>query len=358
MVEASDISPIVAAGGDPTFRLFFDPNPLPMLAFDDDTLSFVAVNDAAVEKYGWSREEFLGMTVEDLWVPEDLPIFRGYRDEKRDESSSGLNQAVSWRHRTRDGKIFSVDSSWHTMPFHGRNAVLLVMIDLTEQKRAEERSQEQASLLDLAADAIMVRGLDQRVLFWNQGAERLYGWTKAEAVGALIRELFPNEAERLAAAETEFLERGVWTGEIEQTNKEGRTVVVSSRWTLVRDDDGAPKSALVINTDITETKKLESQFLRAQRLEAIGTLASGIAHDLNNILSPILMSVGILRRSITEPDSERMLSIIESSAERGAGIVKQVLTLPGAWKASACCCSRSIFSGSWGKSWPRLSRGI
>jgi PAS domain S-box-containing protein len=172
----------------------------------------------------------------------------------------------------------------------------------------------------------MVRDLDQRVLFWNQGAERLYGWTKAEAVGALIRDLFPNEAERLTAAETEFLERGVWTGEIEQTNKEGRTVIVSSRWTLVRDDAGAPKSALIINTDITETKKLESQFLRAQRLEAIGTLASGIAHDLNNILSPILMSVGILRRSVTEPDSERMLAIIESSAERGAGIVKQVLT--------------------------------
>jgi hypothetical protein len=82
----------------------------------------------------------------------------------------------------------------------------------------------------------------------------------------------------------------------------------------------------VINTDLTETKNLETQFLRAQRLESIGTLASGIAHDLNNILSPILMSVAVLRRQFKEREQEKILSIIESSAERGAGIVKQVLT--------------------------------
>ena len=80
------------------------------------------------------------------------------------------------------------------------------------------------------------------------------------------------------------------------------------------------------DTDVTETKKLELQFLRAQRLEGIGTLASGIAHDLNNILSPILMSCGILRREFKDEDTVKMLNIIEGSAERGAGIVKQVLT--------------------------------
>ncbi|HEX8311042.1 MAG TPA: PAS domain S-box protein, partial [Chthoniobacteraceae bacterium] len=221
MIEASELSISGKLGAEPGFRAVFDPNPLPMLAFDDVTLSFVAVNDAAVEKYGWAREEFFEMTVEDLWVPEDVPLFRSYREERREDLSSGLNKAVPWRHRTRDGKVFSVDSSWHTIPFQGRTAVLLVMVDLTEQKRAEERSRQQASLLDLAADAIMVRDLDQRVLFWNQGAERLYGWSKAEAVGAFIRDLFPNEAERLAAAEAEFRERGVWIGEIEQKNKEG-----------------------------------------------------------------------------------------------------------------------------------------
>ena len=101
---------------------------------------------------------------------------------------------------------------------------------------------------------------------------------------------------------------------------------MNSRWTLVRDDDGEPKSVLVIDTDVTETKKLESQFLRAQRLESIGTLASGIAHDLNNILSPILMSAASCGANSKTTDTMKMLNIIEGSAERGAGIVKQVLT--------------------------------
>jgi signal transduction histidine kinase/CheY-like chemotaxis protein len=118
----------------------------------------------------------------------------------------------------------------------------------------------------------------------------------------------------------------VWSGQLTHKSKQGREVIVNSRWTLVRDDAGAPQSVLVIDTDVTETKKLESQFLRAQRLESIGTLASGIAHDLNNILSPILMAVSILRRELSNPGGEKMLSIIEGSAERGAGIVKQVLT--------------------------------
>jgi signal transduction histidine kinase/ActR/RegA family two-component response regulator len=102
--------------------------------------------------------------------------------------------------------------------------------------------------------------------------------------------------------------------------------MVRSRWTLVRDELDAPQSILIINTDITEQKKIEEQFLRAQRLESIGTLASGVAHDLNNILVPILMAAPLLRGDLPEAEREKLLAIVESSAERGASIVKQVLT--------------------------------
>jgi signal transduction histidine kinase/CheY-like chemotaxis protein len=132
--------------------------------------------------------------------------------------------------------------------------------------------------------------------------------------------------ESFLMGQVELLEKGVFSGQFTHRSKEGREIIINSRWTLVRDDQGQAHSVLVINTDLTETKKLEAQFLRAQRLESIGTLASGIAHDLNNILSPILMSTTLLRRDLKDPDAERMLNIIEASAERGAGIVKQVLT--------------------------------
>ena len=203
---------------------------------------------------------------------------------------------------------------------------MVTAVDRSNLKRAEERAREQASLLDLAADAIIVRGLDDRIVYWNCGAERLYGWTAEEAIGRPTAEVMQTAPDKAAAAEKVLLETGVWTGQVEQKNKSGASIVANSRWTLVRDEHKRPKSVLVINTDLTETKKLESQFLRAQRLEAIGTLASGIAHDLNNILAPILMSVGFLRKTNSDPEAESFLNIIETSAERGAGIVKQVLT--------------------------------
>jgi PAS domain S-box-containing protein len=300
-----------------SFQLLFHQHPLPMWVVDAESLAFVAVNDAAVKKYGYSREEFLAMAMDQIATPAEAAS---------EPNADGLAEGAStaWQHKRKDGTTLFVESTWHEIPFAGRDAVLVLTLDRTEQRRAEERNREQANLLNLASDAIIVRDLDNVVLFWNQGAERLYGWTTEEMVGTRSLDTFVKE--RAFEAEIELLKTGFWTGQLKHQSKEGTPIIVNSRWTLVRDDDGNPKSVLVIDTDVTETKKLESQFLRAQRLEGIGTLASGIAHDLNNILSPILMSCGILRKEFEDEDTIKMLSIIEGSAERGAGIVKQVLT--------------------------------
>jgi signal transduction histidine kinase len=101
---------------------------------------------------------------------------------------------------------------------------------------------------------------------------------------------------------------------------------VDSRWTLLKSEQGNPRSILVINTDISESKKLEAQFLRSQRMEGIGTLATGMAHDLNNILAPILMSAGTLRWDLSTEDRELAITRIEMSVKRGAEIIQQVLT--------------------------------
>ncbi len=309
-----------------SFQLLFALNPLPIYVFDNASLNILAVNDAAVAKYGWSREEFLEMTIEDIRPPEEVPSLRAYRRRVFSDSSSGLNQSLLWRHWKKDRTIIDMETSWIEVPWDGAVGVMVTCVDRSELKRAEERAREQASLLDLASDAIIVCDLEGRVLYWNRGAERLYGWSAGEVLGHSNLELLQLAPEKFAAAEKELLETGVWSGEVEHRNKAGANVVANSRWTLVRDEHKQPKSVLVINTDLTETKKLESQFLRAQRLEAIGTLASGIAHDLNNILAPILMSVGFLRKSNADSEMETFLNIIETSAERGAGIVKQVLT--------------------------------
>ncbi len=200
------------------------------------------------------------------------------------------------------------------------------MRDITAGKLAEERLREQATLLDKAQDAILVRDLDHRILYWNKSAERLYGWSTEEAVGQASDTLLYRDTAAFAAAHATTMERGEWTGELEQITKEGKRLTVEVHWSLVRDDKGQPKSVLAINTDVTERKRIEQQFLRAQRMESIGTLAGGIAHDLNNVLAPILMSIELLKLDETRADKLDILATVESSAQRGADMVRQVLS--------------------------------
>jgi len=208
-----------------------------------------------------------------------------------------------------------------------------IMLDVTHRKLAdlearagEARIREQARLLDLAHDAIMVRDREDRILYWNHGAEKLYGWTAAEVLGKEASTFLSKGDPAGTATRAEAVESGKWTGDCKHLCKDGSTVTVRSRWTLVRDELGEPKSNLIINTDMTEQKKIQEQFLRAQRLESIGTLASGVAHDLNNILAPILMGAAVLHRTNMSAPDEAILSTIETCAQRGADIVKQVLT--------------------------------
>lgn len=202
-------------------------------------------------------------------------------------------------------------------------------IDITERKQAEEKIIQQATLLDVTTDAILLRSLSGEILYCNKSAEKMYGWTAQEALGKPANELLYKEiSQELSEALQEITRSGVWEGELKKITKQGRDIIVASRWTLVRDEAGNPKSILSVDTDITEKKQLESQFLRAQRLESLGTLASGIAHDLNNMLTPILAIAQLLPLKLRDVDetSREMLTMLEANAKRGAQLVKQVLS--------------------------------
>lgn len=217
--------------------------------------------------------------------------------------------------------------SWDFFPIPAAGIVHAYVVDVTERKRAEEQIREQAALLDKAQDAIIVRDLEQHVLFWNHGASRMFGWTAEEALGRSAIELISkNSGPAFLDGLQAVLAKGEWSGELRHLNKAGAEVVVDSRWTLVRDSEGNPKSILTLSTDVTEKRQLEGQFLRAQRLESIGTLASGIAHDLNNVLAPIMMSVNLLQETLTDDKNVRLLETLRSSVQRGAEMVKQILS--------------------------------
>jgi diguanylate cyclase (GGDEF)-like protein/PAS domain S-box-containing protein len=145
-----------------------------------------------------------------------------------------------------------------------------------ERKDADARIREQASLLDKAQDAIVVRGIDDKILFWNKGAERLYGWTSAEVLGREITELVSNEPAASARATERVMRLREWSGELTQVRKDGSRFSVEGHWTLIEGDDGRPQSIFEINTDITERKVAEEKILQLAFYDALTRLPNRI----------------------------------------------------------------------------------
>jgi len=195
-----------------------------------------------------------------------------------------------------------------------------------DRQHADARIREQASLLDKAQDAIIVRSVDHRVLYWNKSAERIYGWPAHEAIGQRISDLFYPDDTAFRIATQQVIATGEWTGEITQRRKDGSLLTVEGHWTLLTDADGKPRSVLAINTDITHRLAVEAQLEQAQRLEAVGQLTGGVAHDFNNLLTVILGNAELLMEKLGDNDRLRLLAeMTRTAAQRGADLTHRLL---------------------------------
>ncbi len=285
---------------------------------------FAYLNAAAIALFGAASDAALmGQPVFDRIHPDHRAAVRQQVGEL---DSRGFVEPSEQTYLRVDGTVIPVEVTVARITYQGLEGAVVFARDIAERKKTEEKIREQTFLLETATDAIMVCDLDQKVLYWNKGAERMYEWPAPEVLGTEVGlQIYVDRAAMDEAFQT-LLREGSWSGEARHFTKARQEITVLSRWTLVRDDEGRPRSVFVINTDITERKKLEAQLYRAQRLESIGQLASGIAHDLNNILAPLVMVAPLLRAEIKNPDTLRLIDILEGNTKRGVDVVKQIMT--------------------------------
>lgn len=193
-----------------------------------------------------------------------------------------------------------------------------------ELEARAERLADQAALIDEAPDAIVVTDLDGSVTFWSRGAEGLYGWSAAQAVGHSLAELTGISAADGDEPRRRVLADGQWAGEVPAHDRAGTPMHVAARVALLDHPDGSPRAALHIHTDVTARRRLEQQVVRSERMQSLGTLASGIAHDLNNVLMPIMMGLDVVEDA--PPDvRDELVATMKLSAQRGRDLVAQIL---------------------------------
>ncbi len=312
------------------YRMVFEANPQPMWVFDVASLRFLEVNTAAIEHYGYSRDEFLAMSILDIRPADDAEkVVADIHNP-----NSGLRHAGVWRHRVRDGRIILADVTGQSVTFNGRTARFTQATDVTlrererqEMERQRDRLQRQAELIDLSNDAIVTATADRVITSWNVGAEKLYGWSKAEAVGKVLGSLLQTDPQVSTEFAATLREKLRWEGELVQRRRDGSTVTVDSRQVLQLDASGAPAGILEINRDITTHKQLEEQLRQSQKLDCIGQLAGGVAHDFNNLMTIVSGYAGMAMEDLPPVHPLRdSLQEIQEAATRATALTRQLLT--------------------------------
>ncbi|MBI3645304.1 MAG: PAS domain S-box protein [Acidobacteriales bacterium] len=309
------------------FRLLFEQAPVAYHEIDrEGTLR--RVNQAECILFGYEASELVGRPIWDFVAPEvqaqsreairkkisaQQPLASFTRDYRRRDGSQLVLEIHESLVRDREGTVVGIRSS---------------LVDTTARTRAEEELRYQARLLENVSDAIIATNRDSRITTWNLAAQRIYGWSPAEAVGQPAREFLGTE-ERPGAREDRrkvLMENGRWEGEVLQRRKDGAAVYVQASVTLIRDSLGNPIGAVAVNRDITERRRLEEQLRQSQKMDAVGQLAGGVAHDFNNLLTVMNGYSDLLLEELAGQEPLRQqVEQIAKAGERAVALIRQLL---------------------------------
>ncbi len=267
------------------YRLLFKANPCPMWLCDQKNLQFLAVNDAAVNHYGFSREEFLTMTVKDIRPQEDVANLLDHINITVAPNA----EAGIWRHRKKDGTVILVNVSWHKVEFRDREAYFVLANDVTEQKESEtaliESEQRYREIFDNANDLIYTHDLEGNFTSLNHTGEELTGYSKSEAMSMNFAQVVVPDQVELAR---QMLKRKLdnqdvaTVYELDILSKNNRRITLEMSTRLIY-RDGKPLGVQGIGRDITERKRAEAELMR--RNHELGAL-NQISHELSKLGEP------------------------------------------------------------------------
>lgn len=298
----------------------------------DEQQKIILFNRAAETIFGWKADEVLGRSVETL-IPS-----RFASQHHQSVEQFGRGQIPSRRmsvHRQvlalrSSGEEFPIEASISHTKIDEQRVYTVILRDVTELVHHRRQIEQQSQMLDHVSDAVSVIDAAGRITYWNQAAHELFGWSTSEVLGQDANTLLNRvETRLLSDVLRQTQDRHSWSGELNLTTREGKTITVEHRSTILKNSSGEIEGYLFIDIDITNRKKREQLANRSQRLESIGTLASGIAHDLNNVLTPILMGAKLLSSDRPAANRAGLLDTMVASAQRGAALIQQLLSFAG-----------------------------
>jgi PAS domain S-box-containing protein len=299
-----------------------------MWVYDTTTLAFLAVNDAAIAKYGHSRSEFLSMTIKDIRPEEDVPrLIENVKSQKM-----GLDEAGNWRHRKKDGTIIDVEITSHSLTYEGKNAKLVSAHDITKRKQAEEslRASEERyrRLFEENLTGNFISTPDGVLLSCNLAFARIFGFASVEeAMQCNVKALYPDDSQREALVTQLLTNKRIENYEQVLRRRDGTLIHVVENVIGTFHEHGELIEIKGYLFDDTKRKHLEEQMIQLQKMESIGRLAGGIAHDFNNILGIILGHSTMLDALVDNPAKlSRSIENINKAVQRGSGLVRQILT--------------------------------
>lgn len=286
----------------------------------------LSANSAFEKLTGWSQEYVINKNLNVFLCPENS---KNVLDEIVTIAFGKSDKLLECKFLTSKKTAIDIELKMVSNVIANKiNSIICVGRDITERKRGELKILEQASLIELIHDAVVVIDNKKKITYLNKSAQKLFDESESyNKIGKNIVDLFNvTNNESLDNAFEITRKNNSWVGEFNLKLNSGKEIIIESSWTKISISNNKQDSILIINTDLTEKKQMETQFYRKQRMESLGTLSSGIAHDFNNILTPILISLEVLKQRYNDERADKIIETLQQTVNRGAELVNKILS--------------------------------